>query len=72
VLDAEGAFTGLSWADAKPIAAAICFDVCNRDDAADFMRNRARNILAGTDNMVWQNREAAARALTIAASVLGL
>jgi hypothetical protein len=33
ILLAEGAFTGLSWSDAKPIAAAICFDVCNRDDA---------------------------------------
>jgi hypothetical protein len=25
VLDAEGAFSGLSWADAKPVAAAVCF-----------------------------------------------
>jgi hypothetical protein len=27
VLDAEGAFSGLSWVDAKPVAAAVCFDV---------------------------------------------
>jgi hypothetical protein len=72
VLDAECAFAGLSWLDAKPVAAAICFDVCNRDDAADFLRNRARNVLAGTDNMEWQSREGAARALNIAATVLGL
>jgi hypothetical protein len=40
--------------------------------AADFLRNRARNVLADVDDMVWQNREAAARALNIAATVLGL
>ena len=51
MLDAEGVFTGLCWLDAKPVAAAICFDICNRDNAADFLRNRARNVLAGTDNM---------------------
>jgi hypothetical protein len=72
VLDAEGAFAGLAWADAKPIAVAVCFDICNRDDAADFIRNRARNVLAGTDNMDWQDRDRAARALNIAATVLGL
>ncbi|GAC1408440.1 MAG: hypothetical protein NVSMB60_29750 [Mycobacterium sp.] len=43
-----------------------------RDDAADFLRNRARNVLAGTNNMPWHNREGAARALNIAATVLGL
>jgi hypothetical protein len=72
VSDAEGAFAGLSWADAKNIAAAVSFDVVTRYDAADFIRNRARNVLADTDNMDWQNREAAARALNIAATVLGL
>jgi hypothetical protein len=72
VLHAEGAFAGLSWPDARAVAAAICFDACNRDDAADFIRNRARNVLGCTDNMPWQNREGAARALNIAASVLGL
>jgi hypothetical protein len=72
VLDAEGAFTGLSWRDAKPIAAAICFDIRNRDDASDFLRNRARDVLAGTDNMGWDNPQGAARALNIAAAVLAL
>ncbi|MDT5091386.1 MAG: hypothetical protein QOH60_749 [Mycobacterium sp.] len=72
VLDAEGAFAGLSWADAKNIAAAVSFDVCTRDDASDFLRNRARNVLAGTDNMPWCDREGSARALNIAATVLGL
>jgi hypothetical protein len=51
VLHAEGAFAGLSWDDAKNIAAAVSFDVVTRDDAADFIRNRARNALAGSDNM---------------------
>jgi hypothetical protein len=50
VLDAEGEFTGLCWLDAKPVAAAICFDVCNRDDAADFLRatGRATSLPART------------------------
>jgi hypothetical protein len=72
VLQLEGCFAGLSWIDAKAIAAAVSFDAVTRDDAADFIRNRARNVLAGTDNMPWENPEAAARALNIAATVLGL
>ncbi|MDT5371751.1 MAG: hypothetical protein QOC62_6182 [Mycobacterium sp.] len=72
VLHAEGAFAGLTWADAKAIAAAVSFDAVTRDDAADFLRNRARNVLAGADNMEWENRDRSARALNIAATVLGL
>jgi hypothetical protein len=73
MLHAEGAFAGLSWADAKPVAAAICFDICLRENAVDFMRWRAGKILGGgTDNMPWCSREGAARALNIAATVLGL
>jgi hypothetical protein len=71
-LHAEGAFAGLSWGDAKAVAAAVSFDVTTREDAADSLRNRARNVLAGTDNMPWHNRDGAARALNIAATVLGL
>ena len=72
VLHAEGCFAGLSWDDAKAVAAAVSFDAVTRDDSADCLRNRARNVLAGTDNMPWHNRQAAARALNIAATVLGL
>ena len=46
--------------------------VVTRDDAADFLRNRARNVLAGTNDMPWQHRDRAARALNIAARVLGV
>jgi len=56
VLHAEGCFAGLSWADAKQLAAAVAFDAVTRDDAADFLRNRARNVLAGTDT--WAGRTA--------------
>jgi hypothetical protein len=72
MLQLEGCFAGLTWADAKAIAAAVSFDAITRDDAADFLRNRARNALAGVDNMPWEDREAAARAMNIAATVLGL
>lgn len=72
VLHAERVFTGLVWDDAKAIAAAVSFDLCTCEDAADFTRKRARNVLAGTDTMPWRNREGAARAFNIAAEVRGL
>jgi hypothetical protein len=71
VLQIEGAFAALSWDDAKRIAVAICFDICNRDDPAAFIRGRASRMLEGTDNTEWNDREASARALSIAARVLG-
>lgn len=71
LLHAEGAFAGLSWSDAKAIASAAAFDAVTRGDAADFLRDRARRILDGTDNMPWHNREGSARALNIAAHVIG-
>ena len=64
VLHAEGALAGLSWADAKQIAAAVPFDMCTRDDAEPFVRGHARNMLAGVDNMPWEDRVGAARAMT--------
>jgi hypothetical protein len=71
-LHAEGAFAGVGWDDAKQIAAAVAFDVVMRDDAADFLRGRAARASAGTDNMPWHDRAAAARAMNIAATVFGL
>lgn len=71
-LHVEGAFAGLRWADAKQVAAAVSFDITQRDDAADFLLNRARNALAGTDSMSWDDRDGVVRALTIAAAVFGL
>jgi hypothetical protein len=50
----------------------VSFVVCTPDNTADFLRNRARNVLAGTDTMDWHDRDGAARALNIAATVLGL
>jgi len=50
----------------------VSFDVCNSEDAANFLRNRARNVLAGADNMAWRDRERTPRALNVAAAVLGL
>ncbi len=70
-LDAEGVFTGLSWSDAKNIAAAIAFDLTQRGDAEEFIARRARNVLSG-DGAMWDDQWGAARALNIAATVLGL
>ena len=49
------------------------FDVINRDNAADFLRGRAAQVLVeGNDGMEWRDREAAARAFNIAAMVVEL
>ena len=72
LLHAEGCFAGLSWRDAKQVAVAVSFDVCARADAQEFLHGRARNVLAGRDGMTWDDRDGAARALTVAAQVLAL
>jgi hypothetical protein len=71
MLDVEGAFTGMSWNDAKHAAVAIVVDALNRDDAHTFLRARARRARDGSDGMVWDDPAKMARALTIGATILG-
>lgn len=66
LLAAQDALAGLAWDDARQIAAAIAFDLCNRDEPGDFLRSRARNALSGADNMGWKDRARVARALSLA------
>ena len=68
LLHVEGCFAGLSWHDARHAATAIVVE--KRDDAAEFLRGRAARACDGSDNMEWDDREAMARALTIAADIL--
>jgi hypothetical protein len=71
LLEIEGAFTGMSWPDAREAAKAIAFDaVLLLGKAVESLRLRAAAALAGSDGRPWQDRGAAARALTIAAKVL--
>lgn len=70
LLHVAGCFTGLSWPDAKAVAAAAAFDVCMRDDPAGFLRFRADNAATGADGQQWDDQEAVARALRIAAQPL--
>jgi hypothetical protein len=73
LLDVEGAFTGMSWPDARGAATLIAFDsVLLLSKAVDSLRRRATDALAGCDRGLWQDRGAAARALNIAAKVLAL
>jgi hypothetical protein len=72
ILQAEGAFTGLSWHDAKHAAVAIIADAINRDDAVQFLLQRAQWASDGSDRMVWDDREAMARAFAVGAKVIGL
>jgi hypothetical protein len=69
MLDAETAFAGMSWHDAKHAAAAIMVDALERDDAPERLRARAQRV--GHDGMTWDNPAKMARALSIGATVLG-
>jgi hypothetical protein len=63
----------MSRPDAREAAKAIAFDsVLLRGKAVESLRRRATDALAGSDGRPWQDRGAAARALNIAAEVLGL
>jgi hypothetical protein len=68
------ALAGLSWHDCRHVASAICLDITTRAEAAAVLTNRARDVAAGTDpgNVTWDNRDAVAQALNIAAAALGL
>jgi hypothetical protein len=72
MLDAENAFAGMSWHDAKHAATVILVDTINEDDAADSLRRRADRVLDGTDSMTWDDSAKMVRALSIAAAVLAL
>jgi hypothetical protein len=72
LLSAEGVFTGMSWHDARHAATAIVFDATSRGDGAAFLRQRADRVRVGTDGVTWDDPAKMARALTTAATVLGL
>ena len=69
MLDAEYAFTGMSWHDAKNAATAIMADVLGRDDDAEFLHARAERAENRSDGMAWNDPAKIARAFSIAATV---
>ncbi|HUO41113.1 MAG TPA: hypothetical protein VMU34_26190 [Mycobacterium sp.] len=65
-LRAERTFAGLSWHDARHVAAAIAYDIiAHEGDAAEYLRNRARNVLAGVSGADWDDQPQAAQAPTL-------
>lgn len=70
VLSAAGAFTGMTWRDARHAAVAIVADAIYRDDGPGSLRQRAARVLDGTDNMAWDDPQRMALALTVGAEVL--
>jgi hypothetical protein len=46
-LHAEGALAGLTWRDARLVAAAISYDSCVVDDPARSLRSRSASLRAG-------------------------
>lgn len=71
LLGAQDAFAGMEWQDVRQVAAAVSFDITQRDNPGEFLRSRAKNVLAGSDNMPWRDRTRVARALSIAADLCG-
>ncbi len=65
------ALAGLSWADAKQIAAAVSFDLCTRRRRGVRPRSRPQYACRRRQHAVG-DRVGAARALNIAATLLGL
>ena len=61
ILDAEGAFTGLRWRDARGVAATVAFDACTEDDPEAVPRERARTLLA-EGGSAWMDASTVARA----------
>jgi hypothetical protein len=72
LLSAEGTFSGMSWHDAKHAATAIAYDAINRDDAPQFLHQRADRVRAGTDGITWDCPDAMIQAFNTAAAVLDM
>lgn len=68
----EHALAGLSWHDCRYVAGAIAYDVAARRDAAAHLAARARKARDNDDGVDWDDHHGAARALNIAATVIGL
>jgi hypothetical protein len=68
-LQVENALSGLAWADARLVAAAVSFDVCTAADPAGSLRRRAAAIRAGRGPRC-VDPAGVARALDVAATVL--
>ncbi|WP_179476325.1 amino acid aminotransferase [Mycolicibacterium vinylchloridicum] len=72
VLDLEGAFSGMTWHDAKHAATAVAFVGANYDEPDVELRRRAALVRDGRDGMAWDDPVAMSQALAIVAKVLGL
>lgn len=71
-LHVEGALSGLSWWDARPVALAICADLqCGDPDAAAALLH-LRAELIGSHRERWNDADGVRRALSIAARVIAL
>lgn len=70
MLDTAEAFTGLTWLDAKQVAAAVAYDVCSGEDPAACLSRRARNVRSGNSGTLWNHPQRAAEALDTAAEVM--
>lgn len=68
-LHAEGALSGLAWADARLVAAAVSFEMCTAGDPVRSLRRRATALRAGRGPRCVDDA-GVAQALDVAATVL--
>lgn len=70
MLDIASVFAGLTWPDAKTVAAVVVCDAIISDAAAAMLQKRAAQALSGADHQDWRNSVRVAQAFWLAAEVL--
>ena len=64
--------TGLCGHDANLVASQVAFALCRRTDLGDYLRDKGRGVLSGTDGVAWRDSDRVAQAYVAAADELGL
>ena len=61
---------GLCGHDANLVASLVAVALCRRIDLGDYLRDKARAALSGTDGVAWRDRDRVAQAFAAAADEL--
>jgi hypothetical protein len=61
---------GLCGHDANLVASLVAVALCRRIDLGDYLRDKARAALSGTDGVAWRDRDRVAQAYAAAADEL--
>lgn len=67
----EQVLAGLCGHDANVVASWVAFALCRRTDPGDYLRDKGRAALSGTDGVAWRDRDRVAKAYVAAAALVG-